>query len=207
MKTNQASMADGRPHMEIIPFGQVLFGRFTLPDRSEHACRVVGVSIAGAEILCPFVPKPGVAVTISLEHFGRIEGVAGEKTADGFKLEFSLAGAARERFLSRQAWLISKQSGGVQDDRQYNRRQLHGAHSLVILTDGRQFPCEIIDVSLTGAGVSCDVMPAIGSKVYLGKMLGSVVRYIENGFAIEFLTAFGSDFLADIIVDEPHRPR
>ncbi len=207
MKSSQVSAADGPPGAENTAHEQVLFGRFILPDGSEHACRVIGLTVTGAEILSPFVPVPGAAVIANLEHFGRIEGVAGERIAGGFKIEFSLAGVERERFLSRQAWLRNKQPDKVHDNRQFSRRKLHGAGSRVTLPDGRQYPCEIIDVSLTGAGVSCDVMPGIGSKVYLGKMLGSVVRYIENGFAIEFLTAFGSDFLDDIIVDEPQLPR
>lgn len=207
MIASQANTVDGPRSTVNMPEGQVLFGRFVLPDRTEHACRVVGLDVTGAEMVSPYVPDPGVAVVANLEHFGRIEGVAGAKTAGGFNLVFSLVGADRDRFLSRQAWLRSKQPGIVEDNRQYSRRQLHGAHSRVVLSDGRQYSCQIIDVSLTGAGVSCAIMPAIGSKVYLGKMLGSVVRYIENGFAIEFLTAFGSDFLADIIVDEPRRPR
>jgi hypothetical protein len=189
--------------MEPLPRSQILFGRIILPGGAEHACRAVALGVAGAELLCPFAPDPGMKLMVNLEHFGLVEGVSAAKTEGGFRIDFVLEGAARERFLARQAWLRSKQPGESQDNRQFSRRQLHGARSRVTVSDGRQYPCEIVDVSLTGAGVTCEVVPAIGSKVYLGKMLGSVVRYVDNGFAIEFLTAFGSDFLAEIIVDEP----
>lgn len=193
--------------MEHARIGQLLFGRFMLPDHSEHACSVAGLTIEGAEIRSACLPEYGTSVIAYFEHFGRIEGVAKEATANGFRLEFSLTGARRDRFMARQAWLNDKYAVEVKDDRQYNRRQLNGASSRVTLSDGREYSCEIVDVSLTGVAVTSNVMPAIGSKVYIGKMLGSVVRYVDNGFAIEFLTAFGSDFLADIIVDEPNRPR
>ena len=188
---------------EDVKTEQVLFGRFMLPDQSEHACSVVGLSVKGAEIRAAHLPTYGMPLIAYLEHFGRIEGIAKEATVNGFRLEFALTGARRERFLSRQAWLGTKHAGAAQDVRLYNRRQLTGARSRVVLSDGRDYPCEIIDVSLTGAAVTSTVLPALGSKVYLGKMLGSVVRYLDNGFALEFLTAFGSDFLADLVVDEP----
>lgn len=191
------------PDTEVVKTEQVLFGRFMLPDQSEHACSVVGLSVLGAEMRSAHLPTFGMPLIAYLEHFGRIEGFAREATVNGFRFEFSLTGARRERFLSRQAWLSTKLAGTAQDERLYNRRQLTGARSRVVLADGRDYPCEIIDVSLTGAAVASTVLPALGSKVYLGKMLGSVVRYLDNGFALEFLTAFGSDFLADLIVDDP----
>lgn len=180
-----------------------LFGRFLLPDQSEHTCTVASMSVEGAEFRCPVLPPFGHIIIAYLEHIGRIECMAKEATADGFRVEFILGGARRERFGARLEWLASKQAGEVEDERNYNRRQLSGTQSRIILADGRAYSCEIIDVSLTGAAVAVDVLPAIGSNVYLGKMLGKVVRYLENGFALQFLTAFGSDFLADVLDDTP----
>jgi hypothetical protein len=54
------------------------------------------------------------------------------------------------------------------------------------LPDGRVYPCEVIDVSISGAAVKAEVLPALGTGLLLGKMHGRVVRYLENGVAIEF---------------------
>ena len=55
------------------------------------------------------------------------------------------------------------------------------------LPDGRVYNCEVIDISISGAGIRTDILPAIGTFVMLGKMKGKVVRYLENGVAIEFM--------------------
>ena len=58
--------------------------------------------------------------------------------------------------------------------------------SILHLVDGRQYPCRIIDLSLSGAAVEIEVKPAIGIQVTLGTMRGQVVRHFEDGLAIEF---------------------
>lgn len=199
-----ASIETGHPaHGETRPV-KLLFGRFLLPDQSEHACSVSGISVEGAEFRCPVMPPFGQIIIAYLEHVGRVECMAKEATTEGFRVEFMLSGARKDRFLARLAWLASKEAGEVDDERHYNRRQLNGARSRIVLADGRSYPCEIIDVSLTGAAIMVDVLPAIGSNVYLGKMLGKVVRYLDTGFAIQFLTAFGSDFLSEVMDESPH---
>lgn len=185
--------------------GKVLFGRFLLPDQSEHACNVINISVEGAEFRCAAMPPFGQIIIAYLEVLGRIECMAKAATAEGFKVEFMLSGARKDRFVSRHTWLTGRHAGQVDEERQFNRRQLDSTHSRITLADGRVYPCEIVDVSLTGAAVSVGIIPAIGSKLYLGKMRGEVVRYLDTGFAIQFLTAFGSDLLADIVDDG--RPR
>ena len=55
------------------------------------------------------------------------------------------------------------------------------------LPDGRVYNCEVIDISTSGAGVKTDIMPSIGTQLMLGKMRGRVVRYLDDGIAIEFV--------------------
>ena len=184
----EASLAFEREIQNPPESIKILFGRFLLPDQTEHACSVTGISVEGAEFRCSCLPPYGETIIAYLEHFGRMECVAKEATPGGFRVEFALAGNRRERFLTRQRWMTNKQAGQVEDERQYNRRQLTGTMSRIKLDDGRQYACEITDVSLTGAAVAVGVLPAIGSRVYLGKMLGKVVRHLDSGFAMQFLT-------------------
>ena len=58
--------------------------------------------------------------------------------------------------------------------------------SVLHLVDGRQYPCRIIDLSLSGAAIEIEVKPAIGIQVTLGTMRGQVVRHFDDGLAIEF---------------------
>jgi hypothetical protein len=58
--------------------------------------------------------------------------------------------------------------------------------SVLHLLDGRQYPCRIIDLSLSGAAIEIEVKPAVGVQVTLGTMRGQIVRHFEEGVAIEF---------------------
>lgn len=199
----EASFGQVSEDQNLPPSSKVLFGRFMLPDQTEHACSVVGVDVTGAEFRSSCLPPYGQTLIAYLEQIGRIECVAQEATPDGFRVEFVLTGARKERFLTRQKWLVSKSAEQVQEERQYNRRQMDGAQSRITLLDGRNYPCEVIDVSLTGAAVAIAVLPAIGSKVYLGKMLGKIVRYVENGIALQFMTELRGVNLSDVVDDRP----
>ena len=56
----------------------------------------------------------------------------------------------------------------------------------IVLADGSEHVCRLIDVSLSGAAIATDANPAIGESIALGKMRARVVRQIEGGIAVEF---------------------
>ena len=56
-----------------------------------------------------------------------------------------------------------------------------------MLPDGRVYPCEVFDISVASAAIKTDVMPGLGTFLMLGRMKGRVIRYLENGVAIEFV--------------------
>lgn len=78
----------------IGPVRQTLFGRFMLPDMSEHACQVQGISIDGATFDPAQVPA-GLSIVAYLEEVGRIEASSGDAVPGGFKVVFSLTGSPR----------------------------------------------------------------------------------------------------------------
>ena len=69
----------------------------------------------------------------------------------------------------------------------------------LIMPNGLNVTCRIIDVSQSGAGIATDQRPPIGSRVMLGKVQGRVVRHLEDGFAIEFTRLQHPDFLEDSV--------
>lgn len=166
---------------------QTLFGRFMLPDMSEHPCQVQGISLDGAIFLTTTVPEPGQTIVAYLEEVGRVEATSAEPIDGGFRVTFALTGARRDRFESRLKWLADKHKGGTAEDRRHARYEPTQKTSQITMPDGREYPCEVMDISLSGAGVKVDVMPSLGTYILLGKMRGRVVRYLDNGIAIEFV--------------------
>lgn len=157
-----------------------------LPDMSEHPCQVQGISLEGATFLTVQVPPTGQSLVAYLEEVGRVEATSADPVEGGFRVAFSLTGARRDRLEQRLRWLAQKQ-GDESEDRRHTRYEPRDSRSQITLPDGREYFCEVMDISLSGAAVKVDVMPSLGTHILLGKMRGRVVRYLDNGIGIEFV--------------------
>ncbi|MGE0211865.1 MAG: PilZ domain-containing protein [Parvibaculaceae bacterium] len=174
----------------------ILLGRFMLPDTSEHPCQISELTAEGAVFLTSFVPPPGVTLVAYIDELGRVEAVSGEPVNGGFRADFHLSNARRGRIVER---LQSMHDNNGIAQRRHVRFVPKDAKSHLTLLDGRTYTCEVIDISLSGAAVKIDVMPALGSYLALGKMRGRVVRFLEHGVAIEFARQLDRSTLAEHI--------
>lgn len=165
----------------------VVFGRFMLPDMTEYPCQVSDLSFDGAVFLTASVPPEGQALVAYVEDIGRIEAVSSSAKPGGFSVRFSLKGPRLERLHQRIQWLKDRNAGLANDTRRHARCEPSEKVSQMTLPDGRIYTCEVLDISISGAGIKTEVIPSIGTSVMLGKMRGRVVRYIEQGVAIEFV--------------------
>jgi PilZ domain len=164
----------------------IVFGRFMLPDMSEHPCQVKDISGNGASFMAAHVPPPGLAVVAYIEELGRVEGVSADAIVGGFVVNFTATGARHDRLVSKIDWLLKREIGGA-ENRRHPRYEPREKVSQITLPDGRVYPCEVIDISVSGAAIKSDVMPSVGTYMMLGRMKGRVVRYLEHGVAIEFV--------------------
>lgn len=163
----------------------IMFGRYMLPDMTEHACQVSGLSIDGAIFLSSQVPQGGLQIVAYLDGVGRVEAISAEPVSGGFRVMFPAGGPRRERLEQRLKVLLGDDPGAA--NRRHARFEPKDTQSHITLPDGRSYRCEVLDISVSGAGVKVDVMPSLGTYVMLGKMRGRIVRYIETGIAIEFV--------------------
>ncbi len=163
----------------------VVFGRFMLPDMSEHACQVLDLTLQGATFITNDVPPLGLAIVAYLEDLGRVEVISGDPIPGGFKITYAATGHRLERLQQRITYLMER-ADGAPDQRRHPRFEPKDKHSSITMPDGRSYNCEVLDISVSGAGIKTDVMPSLGTFLMVGKMKGRVVRYLENGFAIEF---------------------
>ncbi len=179
---NAARETDGAPTKSPM----ILFGRFMLPDMAEHPCQIGSLSLSKASLITNVDVPAGVHVVAYIEEVGRVEGPITKHTPGGFEIGFELNESRRERFKSRLKWLRDKANDPAADNRRHPRYEPADSKSHITLPDGRVYPCEVVDISLSGAAVTTDILPTLGTKVMLGKMNGRVVRYLPNGLAIEF---------------------
>jgi hypothetical protein len=157
-----------------------------LEDRTEHPCLVVDMSPGNVSLRCERAGRPGEKIIAYLDHIGRVEGVMTRTLQDGFAMTVIASDRKRDKLAAQLTWLANKHELDLPEDRRHERVAPRNPLSTLHLTDGRQYPCRIIDLSLSGAAIEIEVKPALGIQVILGTMRGQVVRHFDDGIAIEF---------------------
>jgi c-di-GMP-binding flagellar brake protein YcgR len=165
-----------------------LLGRFMLEDRHEYPCQILDMSPGSAALITPVVGKIDERVVAYIDHIGRIEGQVARHIDGGFAMTVAATPRKREKLASQLTWLANRHNLNLQEDRRHQRITPNNPFAEVRLPDGRQFRCRIIDLSLSGAAVTLDVRPPIGSPIFLGAIRSTVVRHFEEGIGIEFVT-------------------
>lgn len=163
-----------------------IYGRYMLEDRTEHSCTVIDMSPGDLALQSDKSGAPGERVIAYLDHIGRIEGVISRTFGDGFAMTVIASDHKRDKIAAQLTWLANKHELDLPEDRRHERVAPRNPRSVLALPDGRQYPCRIIDLSLSGAAVEIDVRPALGVQVSLGTMRGQVVRHFDDGIAVEF---------------------
>lgn len=167
---------------------QTFPARLLLRAGAELHCEVTAIDPDSALFLTTEVVAEATPVTAYIEDIGRVDGLVAEPAAMGFWVNFSFAENRQPRFIRHLRWLIRRERGLAAAERRHTRYEPRNTSARFSLPGGREMACEVIDISLSGAGVRSRVKPSIGSPVMLGHMKGRVVRHLEHGFAIEFLT-------------------
>jgi hypothetical protein len=163
-----------------------VYGRFMLEDRTEHPCQVIDMSPGNVSLRADRIGAPGEKVIAYIDHIGRVEGVVTRTLDDGFAMTILASDRKKDKLAAQLTWLANKHELDLPEDRRHERLAPRNPISILQLTDGRQYQCRIIDLSLSGAAIEIDVRPALGTLVTLGTMRGQIVRHFEEGVAIEF---------------------
>ena len=156
-------------------------------ERCEFACRIVNVSLGAMALAAP-VPGPlGERVIVYSEQFGRLHGSITRLMTTGFVMSVAANPQTREKLAAKLDWLAKqKDSPDLPDSRRHARVVPKNPIATLLQADGSLTSCLVIDFSDSGAAVSADLYPAIGTPLAVGKMVGRVVRRFAEGFAIEF---------------------
>jgi hypothetical protein len=177
-----------------------LGGRYSLAsrydtrgNRREFACRTSRISPYQMYISVPVLGPVGERVITYFGDFGSIHGWITHLAQGGFLLDIELPRQRREKFVAQLTWLKNRQKdAAVVDARAHRRIVPKNLHSTLIFGDGTSLNCLIMDVSSSGVAVSADVEPEVGTRLAVGRCVGTIVRRFVEGFAVQF------DFLQHI---------
>ena len=163
-----------------------LLGRYMMADRREFPCQVVNMSPGGIAVIAPVTGAPGERIIAYVDHLGRLEGHIARVFQNGFAMTISATARKRDKLAAQLTWLANRQVLSLPEDRRHGRVTPRNPIARLIMPNGLNVSCRIIDVSELGAGVATDQRPPVGALITLGKVQGRVVRYLEDGFAVEF---------------------
>lgn len=164
-----------------------LLGRCMMPDQRECPCQVSEISPGDASIVCPFSGDVGERVIAYVDNIGRIEGVILGKTDQGFVMSISASQRKRDKLADTLTWLANRNVLNLDEDRRHLRRTPKRSEATIVLADGTSHVIRVIDMSLSGAALSTNLRPPIGSPVRLGRLGARVVRHFDDGIGIEFM--------------------
>ncbi len=168
-----------------------------LADRREFPCQVVDMSPGGMALIAPVPGETGERIIAYVDHLGRLEGKVVRCLQNGFAITISTTSAKRDKLAAQLTWLANRHILGLPEDRRYGRVVPRNPVAQVIMPNGVNLTCRIIDVSQSGTGIATDQRPPMGALVTIGKVQGRVVRHLENGFAIEFTRLQHPDFVEE----------
>jgi len=169
-------------------------GRYTLADhrnargdRRTFSCRAVSVSGGTIALAAPVIGNLGERVRAHIDHLGRLDGAVMRLLSRGFVMSIAASEDERERLLDRIEWVEKHKNCDVQEQRATNRFVPASPNSRLVLANGTTLTCLVIDLSETGAALSADIDPEIGTVCALGAIVGRVVRRFLGGFAVQFI--------------------
>jgi hypothetical protein len=174
-----------------------LLGRYMLADRQEYPCQVQDMSPGGMALAAPVSGKAGERVVAYIDHVGRLEGTIVRLHRNGFSMTIAATARKRDKLAAQLTWLANRDILGLPEDRRHERIVPRNPRTTMLLPNGMTLPCRIIDMSLSGAAIASETKPEMGTLIWVGKTQARVVRYIENGFAVEFTRMQHPDFLEE----------
>jgi PilZ domain len=163
-----------------------LLGRYMLEDRREFPCQAIDMSPGGLALIAPACGRKGERVVAYLDHVGRLEGLIAQILPGGFSMTIVATQRKRDKLAAQLTWLANHHILDMPEDRRHQRISDPDQMVALVLPDGAQEQCAIVDLSISGVAVVSLSRPPMGSTVRVGKAPGRVVRYLDNGFAVEF---------------------
>ena len=165
-----------------------LLGRFMLEDRREYPCQTLTVSPGSLALTTPIVGRVGERVVAYIDHIGRVEGTIMRVFDGGFAMVLNATLRKKDKLAAKLTWLANRHELNLPEDRRHDRVTSPIQSVTVGLPDGREYKARILDLSASGAAVSLEVRPPVGTPVMIGRIRAQVVRHSEDGIAVEFNT-------------------
>jgi hypothetical protein len=163
-------------------------------EGEEFTCTTVDVCAGGLRINLARPLSQGENLVLYIDDIGRVEGVVVRVLSEiGYAVAFTVPPRKRDKIADQLTWLTNKDRLGLTDEREAERRP-GGGQVIATYGKGQSIACAVADVSIFGVALkTAGPRPMIGDRVQISERVGTCVRYIEGGFAVDFRTLHGND--------------
>jgi hypothetical protein len=130
-----------------------LLGRYMLEDRREFPCQVINMSPGGLALIAPACGRIGERVVACIDHVGRLEGLIARIFPSGFSMTIAASQRKRDKLAAQLTWLANRHILDMPEDRRHERVTHRDQMVTLVLEDGSQEQCAIVDLSVSGVAV------------------------------------------------------
>lgn len=179
--------AEPRVIMSLAGTCQLAALRDETGKRREYPCRAINMSSRALMVAAPVRATMGDGAIAYVPTFGKLSGRVIRVLDGGFVMSLMVNEAQRQRIVRRLAWMQDHQAHDTRDLRQHVRIVPREPYGRLTFADGSCLSCLVMDMSVTGAALSADVVPEIGTLLAVGRVPARVCRHFPEGFAVAFL--------------------
>jgi hypothetical protein len=171
-------------------------------ERRMFACRAINISSREVALAAPVSGKINERVIVQLDHIGKLQGTVTRLINGGFVMAIVARGDERDRLAAKIDWLEKFKNHDVSERRADERIPQKNAIARLILPDGRRETCVVLDLSVSGAGISAESVPDVGAVVTVGAARARVMRHFQGGFGVQFIERQNPTTVAAVVILE-----
>lgn len=152
----------------------------------EHSFKILDASAGGLRIQTEARCMMGEKVVLYCQSIGRLPGVVTRKGDDELAVSLTLTALKKEKLVEALTWQINKDQLQLEETRRAERFNTSG-EVVCELANGRALVCQALDISVLGMSLAtAEKRPMLGEPVTIGRYKGTVARYTDQGFAVDF---------------------
>ncbi len=186
LRRSEDALTDRRLHRRVSWSTRV---RGLTPAGQEFEAETIDVCAGGLRISFSDTLDVGDRLVLYLDEIGRVEGTVKRALRNlGYAIEFNAPPRKREKIADQLTWLINRDALNLEEDRVAERRRASGEID-ASFGNGITVACTVLDMSIFGVALKTNgPRPTLGERVKVGGRTGTCVRFIDDGFAVDFRT-------------------
>ena len=156
-------------------------------ERRTYPCRAVNLAPETIALVAPVHGRLGERAFATIDHLGKFKGSIIRLLEGGFVMSIVATDEERSKFAAKIDWFEQFKNFDIADQRADARFVPENPRSRIVFADGNSEECFILDLSASGAAISAQTIPEIGSVLALATVVARVVRHFDGGFAVRFV--------------------